>query len=60
MLEAFSIHLKVRYNIDSNVKATKNDKYVRLTIQNKRNMILLKSLCDNLPVLGRKWDKISS
>lgn len=60
MLEAFSTHLKINHNIDSNVKSTKNDKYVRLTIQNKENMISLKSLCDNLPVLGRKWDKICS
>lgn len=60
MLEKISKHLKDNHNIDSNVKATKNCKYVRLTIQNKRNMFLLKSLCDNLPVLCRKWDKISS
>lgn len=60
MLEEFSTHLKENHNIDSHVKRTKNDKYVRLTIQNKRNMILLKSLVDNLPVLSRKWDKINS
>lgn len=58
MLISFSNYLKNKCNITSHVKYTKNGKYVRLTIQNKKNMMLLNELRGDLPVLERKWSKI--